>query len=190
MPNHFLTIGLCGRDYKRLEEAGKEDFDESDMGAIVDANLCELVFKMPDELNCIVASYPEKTRYKHKQTGEIWGDCNGPIGSDRDQWEAVNLTAEEIADLSLKYGATNWLDWRVDNWGTKWGTYGTKFYELGGDGSPILIEFQTAWRPPLPKIMRMIDDYICKTYFLKDIKWLGHQPCDNTTTQIEIDEAK
>jgi hypothetical protein len=190
MPNNFLTIGLCGRDYERLEEAGKEDFDEVDMSTIVNANLCELALRMPDELRSIVASEPDKTRYKHKQTGETWGDCNGPTGDDRDQWEAVKLTAEEIAGLIAKYGATNWFDWCVDNWGTKWGTYGTKFYELGGDGSPILIEFQTAWSPPLPKVMQMIDDYICKTYFLKDIKWLGHEPYDNTAVEIEIDEAK
>jgi hypothetical protein len=42
----------------------------------------------------------------------------------------------------------DWYDWAKENWGTKWGTYDAKAFELGGDGSPVLIKFQSAWGPP------------------------------------------
>ena len=188
MPNHFLTVGLCGRDYNRLEAVGKEDYDEIDFEPLKGANLCELITKLPDELQGIVSSNP-KCRYVHKATGEVSKDSNGPMGDDRDQWERVPLTDAEVAELVEKYGAADWYDWQGKNWGTKWGTYSLKVHELGGDGSPILIEFQTAWGPPTAEVMRGIDGYLCETYFLKNIKWFGHDPYDNNTIDIEIAAA-
>lgn len=184
MPNHFLTVGLCGRDYKRLDALGKEDYDEIDLKTLEGANLCELLQKLPEELEGIVASNP-KCRYRHKETGEWSKDCNGPA-KDREQWAKVNLTDAEVAELEAKYGGADWFDWQSKHWGTKWGTYGTKVHELDGDGSPILIEFQTAWLPPNPKMMRKIDDYLCETYCLQNIRWIGHNPYDNSILDIEI----
>lgn len=188
MPNHFLTIGLCGRDYKRLEAIGKEDYDEIDMEPLKGANLCELIAELPEELQGIVASNP-RCKYRHKETGEWCKDCNGPKFDERDQWERIELTAADESELETKYGAADWYGWQQKRWGTKWGTYSLKVHELGGDGSPLLIEFQTAWGPPTPEMMREIDDYLCKTYCLKNIKWVGHNPYDNDTVDIEIAAA-
>ena len=182
MPNHFLTVGLCGRDYERLEKLGKDDVD---LSPLVGVNLCELVSKLPGELEGIVASNPP-CRYRHKETGEFSTDCNSPLGVGSENWERVDLTDEEVASLRDKYGAANWYEWQSANWGTKWGTYGLKVYKLGGDGKPWLIEFQTAWSPPSPWMMRMIDTYLCDTYCLKSIKWIGHEPYDSTTVDIEL----
>jgi len=185
MPNHFVTIGLCGRDYKRLEAIGKEDYDEIDIKPMEGANFCELVCKLPEELEGIVATTP-KCRYRNTETGEWSKDCNGPMGDDSEKYEKVELTASEVSKLEAKYGAADWFDWQSKNWGTKWGTYGTKVHELDGDGSTLLIEFQTAWGPPTPEMMRKIDTYLCETYCLKNIKWMGHDPYDNDTHLIEI----
>lgn len=185
MPNHFTTVGLCGRDWKRLEAIGKEDYDEIDFQPLKGSNLCELIHKLPEELEGIVATSP-KCRYRHKETGEWSKDCNGPSGEDCGQWDRVDLTEAEVIELELKYGAADWYDWQSKHWGTKWGIYGTKVHELDGDGSPILIEFQTAWGPPTPDMMRKIDDHLCETYCLKDIRWIGHNPYNNSTLDIEI----
>jgi hypothetical protein len=183
MPNHFLTIGLCGRDYSRLKASGKEDCDEIDFEPLKGANLCELLMPLPDELHGIVASNP-KCHYVHKITGETSKDCNGPMGDDRDQWERVPLTDDEVSELVAKYGAADWYDWQQQNWGTKCGTYNTKCHQLGGDGSPVLIEFETAWGPPSPKMMRRITEYLRDKYFLKVLKWVGHDPCDGSAVEI------
>lgn len=129
MPNHFLTIGLCSRDWS-------EDQGEVDFSALKDANLCQLVHPQP----------------------------------------------EGIGD--------GWYHWSIENWGTKWGTYDTKVHELGGDGSPILIEFQSAWGPPSPSTMRKITDYLRKTYRLKQIDWSGHDPSCDEIVEIEVAEAE
>lgn len=183
MPNHFTTICLCGQNYSRLEEVGK---DEVDLSGLEGSDLCSIVSPMPEELEGIVAmSTP--CRYRHKKTGEFCKDCNGPPWDEREEhWEQVNLSEAELYALISKYGATDWYVWKIQNHGTKWGTYSLKTYVLGGDGSPILIEFQSAWRPPNPQTMRKIEDYLAEKYLLKNFRWLGHNPYDNSTVDIEV----
>lgn len=190
MPNHYLTVGICGRDYEAAEKLGIEDYYSIDLSPIINGtNLCEICVRLPDELVGIVATNPP-VRYRHKVTGEWSKECNSPMGLDRDYWEKVELTSDEIASLRAKYGSCNWYDWNVENWGTKWGTYDTEVHQLGGDGAPLMISFQSAWGPPSPKAMRLITDYLCDTFCLKDFKWLGHDPYDNSTHHIEVAERE
>lgn len=188
MPNNFLTIGLCGRDYDLLDSLGKVSFEQLDWQKLNGANLCELICKLPKELESIAASNP-RFRYRHKETGEWFGSCNGPPGIDREQWERVDLSNDEISALKAKYGAADWHEWQLKEWGTKWGTYGLKVHEIDIDGLPLLIEFKSAWGPPSPEMMRKIDTYLCTTYCLKNIKWIGHNPADGSTLDIEIAPA-
>jgi len=46
-----------------------------------------------------------------------------------------------------KYGADNWFDWSVNNWGTKWNAYGEE-----GRIDDEVVKFDTAWSHPLPVI--------------------------------------
>lgn len=177
MPNHFLTVGLCSRDYSH------DDDNETDFSPLTGANLCELAGpKLPDELVGIVSSSP-LCRYVHKITGEVSKDSNGPM-ENADQYDRVPLTDTEVRTLKVKYGAADWYEWNIKNWGTKWGTYDTKVHEMGGDGSPVLIEFQSAWGPPTEEMMELITAYLCKTYRLASIKWIGHNPYDGSLCDI------
>jgi hypothetical protein len=189
MPNHFTLCCIAGRDWLKLEENGLDDFPEDMFEELPKTNLCEVSAKLPDELQGIVSSHPPQ-RYFHKETGEQWvEDCNGPWGAeDREKWEAKPLTDAEQRELINKYGACTWYEWQHENWGTKWGTYHLKVHELGGDGSPIFIECQCAWGPPNPKSMRAITEYLEETYYLKNIKWFGHDPYDGDTCDIEVAE--
>lgn len=47
-----------------------------------------------------------------------------------------------------KYGAMNWYEWSVKNWGTKWNSCSTTFDEKS-------ISFDTAWDPALPIVQKM-----------------------------------
>jgi hypothetical protein len=46
----------------------------------------------------------------------------------------------------------DWYDWRIENWGTKWGGYDGRLNE---DGSMFC--FNTAWAAPLPVIKKLAE---------------------------------
>ena len=53
--------------------------------------------------------------------------------------------------LQEKYGASNWYDWRVYNWGTKWeiDNQGLEFTDNGDGTATIEGWFDSAWAPPI-----------------------------------------
>jgi hypothetical protein len=182
MPNNYLTIGLCSRDWERLDAEGKDcgsvPFDKLD-----DANLCELLAPLPERLRGIV-SCSEPYRCVHKKTGQVYtDDCNDP--KNRNDYHRVVLTDDEQRELRRYCGAVTWYEWQNKEWGTKWGTYDTKARVIDTDGSPVVIEFQSAWVPPNRLMMEKITKYLCDRYYLKDIAWVGHDPSDNSVVVLE-----
>lgn len=172
MPNHFLVVGLCSRG------------DCDDFSKLKDLNLCEEVMPMPSDLKGIVASNP-MVRFRNRNTLEFSPNCNGESG---DEWERIVVSSEEVQSLIDKHGAANWYDWCPKYWGTKWGTYRTKVHEMGGDGSPVLIEFQCAWSPPNTTVMRLITEYLKQQFGFKSIRWMGHNPSCDEVRPIEVCE--
>lgn len=184
MPNHFTVIALCGRNYElETDERRLEDrLDE-----LCKTNLCEKVMPLPSELRNIVASGGYGSRYRHKVTGEIYESNNPPeIEGVRGDYAQEEVSEFEAHELIKKYGSTNWHGWCNDKWGTKWGTYDMTATILPGDGSPLLLSFLCAWGPPNPECMSLIDDWLCEEYHLQNIKWIGFDPCDGTTTDIHL----
>jgi hypothetical protein len=60
-------------------------------------------------------------------------------------------TEEDIKkhhELMQKYGVSNWYDWRLSNWNTKWNAYNIEETEH-------YIQFQTAWSTPLAVIEKL-----------------------------------
>jgi hypothetical protein len=70
----------------------------------------------------------------------------GRVGGDDDP-EQIELVAKEKANLE-KYGYSNWYDWKVAQWGTKWDV-DTENLELSKDGTTITGWFDSAWAPPI-----------------------------------------
>jgi len=54
-------------------------------------------------------------------------------------------------------GHTNWYDWRVQNWGTKW-EVDTEGLELSEDGTTISGWFESAWAPPIEALHYLVDN--------------------------------
>ncbi len=52
---------------------------------------------------------------------------------------------KKIEELKQKYGHTDWYDWRVDKWSTKWDAADT--YVLDDTDEFFSIEYNTAWGP-------------------------------------------
>lgn len=81
----------------------------------------------------------------------------GRVGAD-DEPEQIELARREAENLE-RYGARNWYDWSVANWGTKWDVSleGLEYeededgnYDNGGKGPHARISgwFDSAWAPP------------------------------------------
>lgn len=77
----------------------------------------------------------------------------------------------------------DWYDWAKENWGTKWGTYDAKAFELGGDGSPVAIKFQSAWCAPA--VLPEIAEWLMKVYSFENVCFVGFNPYDDSTSILE-----
>lgn len=71
--------------------------------------------------------------------------------------EQKELELKEQANL-VKYGAKNWYDWCVSNWGTKW--------DVGGDGAEaqdipngLILSFESAWSPPIDAFATLVEEF-------------------------------
>ena len=60
------------------------------------------------------------------------------------------------ARLRKEYGADNWHDWCINNWGTKWNSYDSHIAEK--TTTYVIYTFSTAWAPPAPIITRLRKD--------------------------------
>ena len=73
-----------------------------------------------------------------------------------------NATPEEKERLKALYGAVDWYDWQVNNWGTKWDVEATISNDSHANNNPaflsklqtgnrvVTINFDSAWAPPSP----------------------------------------
>lgn len=66
------------------------------------------------------------------------------------------IRGEEIFNIALQYGAIDWYDWRISNWGTKWNAYETDIDSC--DGS-VEIYFCTANNGVVPIIKKLVEKY-------------------------------
>lgn len=67
-------------------------------------------------------------------------------GDPKDE-EAKAEFKKQLEELVTKYGHTDWYNWRVHNWGTKW-DIGECFITENSD-EEVVISFDSAWSPPL-----------------------------------------
>lgn len=63
-----------------------------------------------------------------------------------------NRGTDESKALVKKFGADNWYDWRVNNWGTKWDVE-AEISEV--DDKTLAINFDSAWAPPIAAIIKL-----------------------------------
>ncbi len=182
MPNNFTVVGLCVRD------VSVDDDLEIELSPLEEIDLCEAVLPMPEVFKYISAE-TRACRYIHKETGEMEEDC-GPLEMNIEDCNRVELSETELEELQQEHGATTWVEWCEKHWGTKWGTYELSVTELPGDAFPILISFVTAWGPPNPKVMGMIECYLKDQFSLFKFKWMGVNPYDDSTLTIDVEPTQ
>ena len=84
------------------------------------------------------------------------------------------------------------IEWRIDNWGTKWDVdrHGLEFIDHGDDTASISGWFDSAWSPPINAYSNYcadkIDDvYIEAWYYEDDDDFAGHYTSDGIDDVIE-----
>ena len=58
-------------------------------------------------------------------------------------------------ELIKKYGAADWYNWNVNNWGTKWDASDAMINNKTAD--QVSVSFETAWSPPTSFYEHMLD---------------------------------
>ena len=76
-----------------------------------------------------------------------------------DGWSEKFITESQSEILKKTYGADNWFDWRVTNWGTKWDIGGDSIDFYDEDDDRIELHFDTAWSPPDEIYQALRDKY-------------------------------
>ena len=66
------------------------------------------------------------------------------------------FTEDEEAVLK-SIGHSNWYDWSVEHWGTKWNACYSEIDETGSASGYVEIRFETAWAAPVPVFQRMFE---------------------------------
>jgi len=95
-------------------------------------------------------------QFLHPMPKELLDTEAGPIAKTKAEKNARQAR-------KLEFGAENWYDWRVNNWGTKWEVcefYGVDRQHLNDspDESTISFAFSSAWSPPIGAYEQFLSD--------------------------------
>lgn len=169
MPNHVNNIIKLTGDRKRIEELLEAvKADEIGIGSL-DFNK---VIPMPQSLDIPSGSATDRGYAKYMNFINLYTlvDVNAltsiPIISaareeaylenepnvDRSEFEL----GKEAFQNEILYGARTWYEWCIENWGTKWNSYGYDSYDRS---DPSTIGFHTAWSAPHPVLEKLAEMY-------------------------------
>lgn len=71
--------------------------------------------------------------------------------------EAAFGAGDNRDELVAKYGASDWYQWRVENWGTKWDAADAD--TIDDEPDYLTVYFDTAWAPPVPWLLKVAEMY-------------------------------
>lgn len=161
MPNHVTNIIKLSGDDKRIAQM-LDEVKSDDLGiGTLDFNK---VIPMPESLNIQSGSMTDRGLKAYKGFIEVYTLC-GTRNMDKileipEEIEAAflkirtDISPEEFAlgkqafQNEQKYGATDWYHWCVNNWGTKWNSYGYDGYDNSNAPEIHALSFNTAWSAP------------------------------------------
>ena len=94
------------------------------------------------------------------------------------------ITKEMSNRFKEEFGADNWYDWHLANWGTKWNAYD----QYSADGSEV-ISFNTAWSTPEDAMIALSSKYPELTFHIQYAdEDFGHNVGEYTVQDGEIIE--
>ena len=144
MPNHVTNVlTITGSDDQRVKELMDSLFDN-------EGNIdFDKFLPMPKELREVTS--PVRIVSEEERNAEIAEYERKEAAGELSMWESktFSLTLELRDEYIARFGADNWYDWAVENWGTKWGGYD------GHRDSDDECTFNSAWNTPFPAMVKL-----------------------------------
>ena len=146
MPNHITSSVRISGEKKLIEKLIKDTKFKLDSD--VEENQFDFngIVPMPEELENMSSPLDiVETEEEAKEKNDEWNKNEFHKRSDgKHQIRAITQATKER--LLKEYGATDWYDWSIRNWGTKWNSYSVKYIDSGEDF--IALQMDTAWDTP------------------------------------------
>jgi hypothetical protein len=102
--------------------------------------------------------------------------------------EQKKIEEKQAANL-LQYGAKDWYDWNIHNWGTKWDV-DAEFDDASSTDTEIILSFESAWAPPQVAISSLAEKFpelsIRHSYFEEGMCFVGVDEYSNGVIANEI----
>lgn len=133
------------------------------------------------------------------QLGEAGGLLHSMVPMPEGLIDTKKGTGEEL-QTEVYDGFTNWYDWAVARWGTKWdvSSEGLEFIDNKDGTAMITGWFDSAWAPPIEAYNRFLDDMdncsIDASYHEPGMDFAGFyldgddEYCENLVEQCELPE--
>lgn len=87
-----------------------------------------------------------------------------PIPQELHETTSLNRDANQSEYMREKYGASDWYDFAVNNWGTKWDVGGDGYTaNISNNGHVMSVSFDSAWSPPIAAYEKFEELGFCVT---------------------------
>ena len=126
----------------------------------------QTLYPMPTEL-LIPVEMPRISDY-HGVASMVEGESLEDFTARADQYAAAKELAEsKLKALTEKYGAKDWYDWRVKNWGTKWDLADGEM--IREEENVYVLTGNTAWSPPVELLLYLyqVHNVVSSCYFFE-----------------------
>ena len=150
--------------------------------------ICDSLFPQPKELNYVSEgsnqngdSYWWTKNEDGEKVHENYFIEEKIMGIDSSKLKQVNLTIEEMIEMTLKYDSFNWYDWRLLYWGSKSGDLHTEI--VNTKDNEIQVYCESAWNPLGRLFERISEEWDVNV----EIQWLEESGYYGT---IEIENGK
>ena len=101
-----------------------------------------------------------------EKEGSDWFDFFLPTPVELTEVDSPNRDEKSAESLVEKYGASDWYEWNVSNWGTKWNCSAE---DWSRDGDSISFWFDSAWSPPTGLYEYITQqDFDVEAYYLEE----------------------
>ena len=161
MPNHVETIVTVTGDDKEIQSfidtCIVEQIRKDYQGNVVNTDDGKPETFMEFDFNTIIPCPEELEGTRSPAYNQ--SDLDRAYNNDwsEDQIQEIKDGIKIAEECKKKYGFSNWYDFKISNWGTKWGAY--RYMERQREKGLFAMEYQTAWSPACPIFEKLIEMY-------------------------------